>query len=120
MENEVFERDYRENISPGQMPHSSFEKRAVSAQKENYGFLLNACDQLAKQMKGCVKGIVDYQRLDATIKLILPFFEVSAEQDFQLIREITDRACTFCFEPTEEDGICLDILIDYFGRTQKN
>lgn len=119
MENEVFERDYRAGISPGQTLHSSFARRAVSAQKENYEFLLNACDNLAKQMKGCVKGVVDYQRLDAIIKLTIPFFEVSSEQDFQLIREITDRACTFCFEPTEDEWVCLDIFVDYFGAVRE-
>lgn len=120
MENEVFERNYRVGISLGQTLHSSFAKRAVSAQKENYEFLLNACDDLAKQMKGCVKGVVDYRRLDAIIKLTVPFFEVSSEQNFQLLREITDRACTFCFEPTEDEWVCLDILVDYFGTAQKN
>ena len=118
MENEVFERDYREEAPPGQPLYSSFAQRAISAQKENYEFLLNACDVLARQMKGYVKGVVDYKHLDAVIRLTLPFFEVSAEQDFQLIREIRDRACTFCFEPAEDDCICLDILIDYFGTAQ--
>ena len=113
MENIVFERDYEEEHRQqdgNDAASAIFEiatdggfiaayadamqvipKVVVPADKENYEYLLQRSDELAQRWGGKVRGVVNYEKWEATINLLLPFAEFCDRDDLNLLKEFADK-----------------------------
>lgn len=135
MENEIYERDYqaqektpeieRANAIFDRAMNGSFlrdyaaamdaiPKVIVPEDKENYEYLLNRCDEVAKHWHGHIKGVVDYHRWESCIELTLPCVEFGDPEDLSLLREIAEKAHLVTFTANQNGGINLSIMINYF------
>lgn len=135
MENEIYERDYqaqektpeieRANAIFDRAMNGSFlrdyaaamdaiPKVIVPEDKENYEYLLNRCDEVAKRWHGHIKGMVDYHRWESRIELTLPCVEFGDPEDLSLLREIAEKAHLVTFTANQNGGINLSIMINYF------
>lgn len=135
MENEIYERDYqaqektpeieRANAIFDRAMNGSFlrdyaaamdaiPKVIVPEDKENYEYLLNRCDEVAKHWHGHIKGVVDYHRWESRIELTLPCVEFGDPEDLSLLREIAEKAHLVTFTANQNGGINLSIMINYF------
>lgn len=135
MENEIYERDYqaqektpeieRANAIFDRAMNGSFlrdyaaamdaiPKVIVPEDKENYEYLLNRCDEVAKHWHGHIKGVVDYNRWESRIELTLPCVEFGDPEDLSLLREIAEKAHLVTFTANQNGGINLSIMINYF------
>ena len=137
MDDNIFERDYRE-VEPDERDEWSKEvydrvlnggmlkayseamdripKIIVPEDKKNYEYLLERCDAFVKQHHGRIEGIVDYHHWHSEINMFLPFVEFDDPEDLAFLKEIADKAHTVCFSPDEEDGIRVHIFINYFDE----
>lgn len=137
MENEIYERDYqaqektpeieRANAIFDRAMNGSFlrdyaaamdaiPKVIVPEDKENYEYLLNRCDEVAKHWHGHIKGVVDYHRWESRIELTLPCVEFGDPEDLSLLREIAEKAHLVTFTANQNGGINLSIMINYFDE----
>lgn len=136
MENIIFERDYRRPAeeTPDNSWVSQVFDRAINGSalrdyadavnaipkvivpqdKENYEYLLQRCDEIAKRLGGYVKGEVDYHRWDSHIELLLPFAEFGSEEERTILKEIAEKAHLVTFTAAEDGGIQLSLMINYF------
>lgn len=135
MENIVFERDYtaahekaaqsrsadilQEAISGGFLKNyndalAAIPKVIVPEYRENYEYLLQVCDHLAKQWGGSVRGVVDYTHWEATIDLTLPCVEFTLPDELSLLRDMAEKAHAVSFQPVEGGGICIHLYNLYF------
>lgn len=89
-------------------------KVIVPKYKENYEYLLRICDDLAERRGGSIRGVVNYQKWDATIDLYLPYAEFSSPMDLKLLSEIAEKSHAVNFEATEDGGIHIFIFNRYF------
>ena len=125
MENIVFERDYEEEHRQqdgNDAASAIFEiatdggfiaayadamqvipKVVVPADKENYEYLLQRSDELAQRWGGKVRGVVNYEKWEATIDLLLPFAEFCDRDDLSLLKEFADKSHSITFQ-TNDDG----------------
>ena len=140
MENEIFERDYRtaeENedesadkyrIRDYAIESGFFEaynnamlkipKYIVQKDKEAYEDLLFRLDIYAKRKCGKIKGIVDYEKYNSHIIVELPHFEAADAQEYALLSDIAAKTNIVIFEPSEDGGIRLYIMINYFNEIE--
>lgn len=135
MENEIYERDYQAQEKTPEIERAnaifdramngsflrdyaaamdSIPKVIVPGDKENYEYLLNRCDEVAKHWHGHIKGVVDYHRWESRIELTLPCVEFGDPEDLSLLREIAEKAHLVTFTANQNGGINLSIMINYF------
>lgn len=135
MENEIYERDYQaqENTPESERANAIFDramngsflrdyaaamdaipKVIVPEDKENYEYLLNRCDEVAKHWHGHIRGVVDYHRWESHIELTLPCVEFGDSEELSLLREIAEKAHLVTFTANKNGGINLNIMINYF------
>lgn len=135
MENEIYERDYRAQEKTPEIERANaifdramngsflrdyaaamdaIPKVIVPEDKENYEYLLNRCDEVAKHWHGHIKGVVDYHRWESRIELTLPCVEFGDPEDLSLLREIAEKAHLVTFTANQNGGINLSIMINYF------
>ncbi|MDD3227813.1 MAG: hypothetical protein PHE09_01225 [Oscillospiraceae bacterium] len=139
MNNIVFERDYEEEHRKQAEADASSTERAifniatdggflkaysdamdaipkvvVPADKENYEYLLARADEFARRWGGKVRGVVNYQKWDATIDLILPFAEFGDADDRSLLMDFAEKSHSITFEATENGKLKIHIFIYYF------
>lgn len=136
MENIIYEKDYTESEALAASESWSVEifnqamngpfiksytaamdaipKVIVPEYKENYEYLLRICDDLVERRGGSIRGIVDYQKWNATIDLYLPCAEFSSPADLKLLSEIAEKSHTVNFDAAEDGGIHIFIFNRYF------
>lgn len=136
MENIIYEKDYTESEASAASESWSVEiwnqamngpfiksytaamdaipKIIVPEYKENYEYLLRICDGLAERRGGSIRGVVDYQKWNASIDLYLPYAEFSNPSDLKLLSEIAEKSHTVNFEASEDGGIHIFIFNRYF------
>lgn len=139
MENEIYEKDYtcpeeetpsfhrtemeymlRQRIAESELVRKFDEKfksipRMINPkQKMIYGRLLNMMDGFAMKHNGHIKGVVDYKDWSAHIYVTLPFFEFKNDEDYKILKEITDNSYRLTFSTTDEGLIRLSIAVEYF------
>ncbi len=146
MKNLVFERNYERNrmqslehIPPTltsvveQALSSGFfdtYKKAVAAMpkcvvledKKTYDDLLERLDALARFWGGKIKGVVDYEKWQSSIEVILPTFEFTFQEELKLLSDIAAKTHLVSFSATDNGEVCLYIMINYFqelGDTDK-
>ena len=136
MENIVFERDYEEEHRQqdgNDTASAIFEiatdggfiaayadamqvipKVVVPADKENYEYLLQRSDELAQRWGGKVRGVVNYEKWEATIDLLLPFAEFCDRDDLNLLKEFADKSHSITFQTNDDGRLRIHIFILYF------
>lgn len=136
MENIIYERAYKGEYAQTALSSNSVDifKQAVSGgmlkkyqdamekipkvivpeYKENYEYLLQACDELVKRCGGTIRGVVNYKRWEATIDLTLPMAEFDSPEDLQLLQDMAAKSHSVTFEPTEDGGIHIFLYNLYF------
>ena len=140
MENEIFERDYRETenketLSPNRQKIWDYAvesgifkaydeamrkipKYIVQEDKEAYEDLLFRLNGYAKRKYGKIKGIVDYDKYECHIYVDLPHFEACDPYDFSLLSDIATKTHNVTFTASEDGGIRLSIRINYFDEIE--
>jgi len=88
-------------------------KIIVQKDKENYEYLLDRLDAIAKRKHGRIRGIVDYHKWESHIEVFLPFLGFESPEDLELMKEIADKAHAVTVSPYE-DGVRLYVMINYF------
>lgn len=140
MENQVFERDYAEEHAARKMISSKTDedvlehainngffkaytdamnalpKYIVPEDKKAYEELLPQLDALAMRLGGKIRGVVDYEKWDSKITVILPFFECSSQSEFALLADIAQRSDLLTITATEDGNVKLSIMINYFNE----
>lgn len=140
MENQIYERDYRQakerkrqvlqstdfdviselkaagffqklNERLSQIP-----KVIVPEDKANYDYLLEQCDAFAKRHGGRLRGIVDFEQYESHINLYVPFFEIDFPEDRRSIFDVLTRSTYFSFMPDKTGWTRLHIFINYFSE----
>lgn len=86
--------------------------------RENYGRLLKDSYSYAKNHYGKVKGVIDYERYQATIKIIVPIFEFETKEDREFLKDVTENAALFWFERLENGKIVFNIFLKYFDNVE--
>lgn len=89
-------------------------KVIVQKDKKNYEYLLSRCDEIAKLNHWRIRGVVDYHKWHSFIELVMPLAEFDSRDELGLLRDIADRVSIITFEPTEDGGGRLCIMINYF------
>lgn len=140
MKNEVFERDYAEErrqrlkqnsttardiidhaTSSGLFKKYSeamnaLPKYIVPEDKKAYEDLLPRLDNLARRMGGKIKGVVDYEKWESSIIVILPFFECTSESEAALLKDIAEKSNSMSIQATEDGNIRIYVMINYFSE----
>ena len=88
-------------------------KIIVEKDKENYEYLLDRLDAVAKRKHGRIRGIVDYHKWESHIEVFLPFLGFESPEDLELMKEIAEKAHAVTVSPYE-DGVRLYIMNNYF------
>ncbi len=135
MENSIYEKDYAEEHKKScdsedvdvlkQAISGGFLKRledsikvipkiVVPEYKENYEYLLGACDDLAKQLGGHIRGIVDYERWEAAIDVVLPYAEFANPEDLLLLKGMAEKAYSVTFRATDDGNTRIRLYVPYF------
>lgn len=138
LENIVFERDYTDTRAEAakQLPKfyedtfdhivksgffqrydaakKAMPKYIVPKNKEAYDDLLTRLDFFTRKKGGKIRGIVDYTDWEATIDVVLPFFECCFSEDFKLLSDIADKTSNVTFTATEDGNIHLHLMFRYF------
>lgn len=136
MENIIYEKDYTESeaftaseswsveiwnqamngpfIKSYTAAMDAIPKVIVPEYKENYEYLLRICDNLAERLGGSIRGVVNYQKWDATIDLFLPYAEFSSPADLKLLSEIAEKSHAVNFEAAKDGAIHIFIFNRYF------
>ena len=133
MDNTVFERNYEKPQEEMEFCTAVFEQaveggffqrycdmvdkvpKSVNPQdKENYEYLVNRCDQFAKEHCGRIFAVVDYQKWESKINLFLPMLEFSNEEDMSLLRDISEKAHYVSVTQQTDGKFRLYIMINYF------
>ena len=119
MENQIYERDYRQAKERkrqvlqstdfdviGELKAAGFfqklnerlnqiPKVIVPEDKVNYDYLLEQCDAFAKRHGGRLRGIVDFEQYESHINLYVPFFEIDFPEDRRFIFDVLTRSTYF-------------------------
>lgn len=143
LENIVYEKDYSdEKVRRQSAEHALFEleddildqaieggffkayseamnampKYIVPEDKAAYEDLLPRLDRFARRLGGHIKGVVDYEKWDAHIILHLPYFEITTEEEHELLSDIAKKTHLFDVTGTEDGGVRVYIMINYFDE----
>ncbi len=136
MENIIYEKDYKEEheraahdsksveifkqaFSGGMMQRyadamDAMPKVIVPEYRENYEYLLRKCDAMAKRTGGSIRGVVNYQKWEATIDLFLPYAEFDCPEDLTLLREMAEKSHYINIQATENGGVQIHLYNYYF------
>lgn len=93
-------------------------KYIIEEDRQNYKYLLERCDELARSWKGYLIGIVDHEKYYSVIRVIMPLIEFSSDEELILLGEIADKARCVSFT-VEEGKVKLSIFIDYFAEVPR-
>ena len=85
----------------------------VPEYKEAFERLVVRLDSLARTRGGRIRADVDTTVFEASIEVILPFFEFGNFNEKELLRQLTD-AYSISFEPTDDGCVRLQIIAPYF------
>ena len=131
MDNVIYERDYTVEPAPedpaDQLMYERtkdllrrFNRRILAVpravdplRRALYDRLLTVCDAFAKRHGGRITGLIDYQKYDATIQVILPYFEFEDAEDFPLLRSLR-LADTVTFQTCKSGGVELVLFLNCF------
>lgn len=129
---EIYHKDYRRLVKPIEESEGNLENlKEIGADvktlmgscptiinpigKINYEYLLRKFDALVEQREGQITGTINYKAFDATIRVVCPCFEFyKLDDEWELLRELRERAIYVSFSHAENNDICLEIWIDYF------
>lgn len=135
MENSIYEKDYAEEheknrksedvdilaqaISGGFLKRledslKAVPKMIVPEYKANYEYLLSVCDDLAKQLGGHIRGVVDYERWEAAIDVVLPYAEFANQDDLLLLKNMAEKAYSVTFRATDDGNTRIRLYVPYF------
>lgn len=137
MENIVFDRDYTQTTEEKELAAAEWmrvqntltssvqlqqyedvmrrvPKIVVPAYRENYDYLLQLCDSLAKRYCGSVHGVIDYQYWSAKIDLIVPFIDFVSDEQLSILKDIADKSFSVTIQSATNGGIRVNIRCDYF------
>lgn len=90
-------------------------KRVVPKEKADYEYLLGECDAYVRQHGGKIRGMVDYERWEASINLYMEHFEFCDKEALTLLKEIAERAENVTI--SMKDGkLRMTIYIGYFDE----
>lgn len=89
-------------------------KKVSVKKKTQYEHLLNQCDWLAANEKGKIRAVIDEEKAEAWIEIILSFLEFTCEAEFHLLSDICTAAEYIKIDATEEGTICFMIRLPYF------
>ena len=87
--------------------------RLLRAPAEELERLVVRLDSLARARGGRIRADVDTTVFEASIEVILPFFEFGNFNEKELLRQLTD-AYSISFEPTDDGCVRLQIIAPYF------
>lgn len=82
----------------------------------NFAALFRICNKIAGHSKAFVRGVVDYEKCDAHIEMVLPFLEFSTAEDMKDLRDMSDKAVTVLFQSAPGDKVKVWLSINYFHR----
>ena len=135
MENSIYEKDYAEEheknrqsedvdilaqaISGGFLKRLEDSLRAIPKMiipeyKANYEYLLKMCDDLAKQLGGHIRGVVDYERWEAAIDVVLPYAEFANQDGLLLLKNMAEKALSVTFRATDDGNTRIRLYVPYF------
>ena len=135
MENSIYEKDYAEEheknrqsedvdilaqaISGGFLKRLDDSLRAIPKMiipeyKANYEYLLKMCDDLAKQLGGNIRGVVDYERWEAAIDVVLPYAEFANQDGLLLLKSMAEKALSVTFRATDDGNTRIRLYVPYF------
>ena len=135
MENSIYEKDYAEEheknrqsedvdilaqaISGGFLKRLEDSLRAIPKMiipeyKANYEYLLKMCDDLAKQLGGHIRGVVDYERWEAAIDVVLPYAEFANQDGLLLLKSMAEKALSVTFRATDDGNTRIRLYVPYF------
>ena len=90
------------------IPHIiDFRKKAA------YEYILFELNKFTKKWNGKITGVIDYNKHQADISIVLPFFEFSDKEDLQLLKKVSEEAEYVDFS-SDAGKIKLYVLIEYF------
>lgn len=81
-----------------------------------FAALFRICNKIAGHSKAIIRGVIDYEKCDAHIEMILPFLEFSTAEDMKDLREMSDKAVTVLFQSAPGDKMKVRLSIIYFRR----
>lgn len=143
LENIVYEKDYSdEKAMPESPDHALIDlEREISEQAHDGGFfeayseamkslpkyivpedraayenLLPRLDKFAKRLGGRIRGVVDYDKWESYIILHLPYFEIVTDEEHELLSDIAKKSHIFDVAGTEDGGVRVYIMINYFNE----
>lgn len=90
-------------------------KRIVPKEKADYEYLLSECDAYVRQFEGKIRGVVDYEKWEASIDLYMEHFEFCDKEALTLLKEIAERAENVTFS-IRDGKLRLSIFIGYFDE----
>jgi len=79
-----------------------------------YDKCLLMLDSWAMLKGGRIKGEVSYERFDAVIKVVFPFFEFLEGSSIEYLRFLTMYARNVTFQPSDDGNIEMHVCFDYF------
>lgn len=82
----------------------------------NFAALFKICNKIARHSKSFIRGVIDYEKCDAHIEMVLPFWEFSTAEDMKDLRDMSDKAVTVLFQSAPGDKIKVWLSINYFRR----
>lgn len=133
MENEVYTRDYTGLVDDdavayserwcrrlGELAHNLNiqQPKIISAKgKAAYEYFRQECDKLARTFYGKIYAVIDFQSLDAKIKLTVPSVSFCfAETKSLLVSALLDTQLVSFATAEDGKGTEIEIQIDYFEQ----
>lgn len=95
---------------------NAMPKYIVPEDKAAYEDLLPRLDRFARRLGGRIRGVVDYEKWDAHIILHLPYFEITTQEEHELLSDIAKKTHLLDITGTEEGGVRVYIMINYFNE----
>ena len=95
---------------------NAMPKYIVPEDKAAYEDLLPRLDKFARRLGGRIKGVVDYEKWDAHIILHLPYFEITTQEEHELLSDIAKKTHLLDITGTEDGGVRVYIMINYFNE----
>ncbi len=92
----------------------SVPKVVVREGKKHYEYLLVRLDELAKNIGGKIRGVVNYDGWEASITLDLPYLDFNDSDGRMLLREIAAYGNVITILAPDKDCIRLEVIINYF------
>ncbi len=82
--------------------------------KKHYEYLLVRLDELAKNIGGKIRGVVDFKIWEASITLDIPYLDFNDADGRKLLSEIAAYSNVITILGTDKEYVRLEITINYF------